>query len=317
MKRSNLHVETNALASRVLFEGQAGGGRGVRPGRRASVWRKAASAEVILAGGHRQLTPTPAALGRSVAGDLSEATRDRGGARPAGRRREPPGPLRPWHALPAERRGGQLGERADARAARFVQASSDATPSSGAGLLDPVGGSHRGLLPSRRPDLAGPDIQFHILPATMDHGEAAPGTRSHGAGGQTWPHHRALSAPARRAEGTFASGRQRPMPCTPAIVANYLAQTRWTRRWRWRRCTWGRRIAAQAALEPYIDHEMNPGPDDRQGDEASPGLRPAWPARPSTIRSEPARWAMRRCRGGRSCSSACMAWRGCGWSTPR
>jgi choline dehydrogenase-like flavoprotein len=109
MGRSNLKVETGALASRVLMEGQARGRRRVHPGRSDEIGARLGGGDP---GGRRgELAPAAAAVG-----DRSRRGAQGGGRarrpRPAGGRREPAGPLRHERHLAAEGRDG-VGQRAD------------------------------------------------------------------------------------------------------------------------------------------------------------------------------------------------------------
>jgi choline dehydrogenase len=108
-----------------------------------------------------------------------------------------------------------------------------------------------------RPDLAHPDIQFHILPATMDTEKLMNEQKMEleGAPGLT-------IAPCQLRPESRGSIRIRSADPTayPAIVANYLSDPL-DQEVAVAGLKWGRKIAGQAALAPYIDHEMAPGPD--------------------------------------------------------
>ena len=124
------------------------------------------------------------------------------------------------------------------------------------GLLT-LSAAHVGAFVKSRPDLATPDIQFHILPATMDleklgnmqkmELESAPGLTL--APCQLRP----------ESKGTVRIKSSDPA-AHPAIAPNYFSDPL--------DCEvavaglrWARRIAEQPALQAIIDHEMNPGPD--------------------------------------------------------
>ncbi|OYX97782.1 MAG: choline dehydrogenase, partial [Caulobacter sp. 35-67-4] len=161
MKRANLQVETGALASRVIFEGRRAAGvefvqNGVKRTARAR-------AEVILAGG---AVNSPQLLQLSGIGN-GELLRQHGVAMVC----DLPGVgenlqdhyltgvryrLKAGAAsINAMSKGGRLA----AEALKYVLFRK--------GLLT-LSAAHVAAFCKSRPDLAGPDIQFHILPATMD-----------------------------------------------------------------------------------------------------------------------------------------------------
>ena len=161
MKRPNLQVETNALAGKVLFEGKRAVGveftqNGVRRVARAR-------AEVILAGGAvnspqlLQLSGVgPAELlirnGIKVVADLpgvGENLQDHYVM--SVRYRLKAGVV----SVNEQSKGGRLA----GEALRYLFQRK--------GLLT-LSAAHIAAFCKSRPDLAGPDIQFHILPATMD-----------------------------------------------------------------------------------------------------------------------------------------------------
>jgi choline dehydrogenase len=123
------------------------------------------------------------------------------------------------------------------------------------GLLT-LSAAHIAAFCKSRPDLAGPDIQFHILPATMDMQkltteqktvlEDQPGLTI--APCQMRPESR----------GTIRIKSSDPTEY-PAIQPNYLSDPL-DQEVAVAGLKWGRRIAGQPALTPYIDHEMSPGP---------------------------------------------------------
>ena len=248
MGRPNLRVETRALVSRVLFEGKRAVGVEFTQG---GVVRTAkARAEVILAGGAvnspqlLQLSGVgPGALlrehGVPVVHDLPGVGEN----------------LQDHYVIGARYRlkAGTLSVNEQSKGARLA-AQALKYLFTRKGLLT-LSAAHVGAFCKSRPDLAGPDIQFHILPATMNLAkpfktkmelESAPGL---------------TIAPCQlRPESRGHIRIKSADPAAhPAIVANYLsdpldqevavASLRWTRK-----------IAAQPAIAPLIDHEMNPGP---------------------------------------------------------
>ena len=249
MKRANLRVETNALASRVTFEGKrATGVEFVQNG----VKRVAkARAEVILAGG---AINSPQLLQLSGVG-AGELLRQHGVAVVADvagvgenlqdhyltgvRYRLKAGAP----SINAMSKGGRLA----AEALKYVLFRK--------GLLT-LSAAHVAAFCKSRPDLAGPDIQFHILPATMDleklfneqkmELEDAPGM---------------TIAPCQlRPESRVHIRIKSANPADyPAIFANYLSDPL-DQEVAIAGLKWARKIGEQPAIAQYVDHEMNPGP---------------------------------------------------------
>jgi choline dehydrogenase len=248
MSRPNLTVETRALASRVLFEGKrAVGVEFVQDG----VTRTARAArEVILAGGAinspqlLQLSGVgPAALlrehGVEVVHDLpgvGENLQD--------------------HFVVAETfrlKKGTVSVNEMTRGTRFLGEAFKYLFKR-RGLLT-LSAAHVAVFCKSRPDLAGPDIQFHILPATMDSTKMSTQQRMvlEGEPGLTL-------APCQLRPESRGSIRIRSSDPAehPAIQPNYLSdpldQEVVLAAFRW-----GRRIAEAEPLASYIDHELNPG----------------------------------------------------------
>ena len=99
-RRPNLTVETNALASRILFEGRRAIGVEYRQGDTTRIAH--ASREVILAGGAFNSPQLLQLSGRRTGGAAALA-RHRRGRRHAGRRRRPAGPSSGPHAVSLHR----------------------------------------------------------------------------------------------------------------------------------------------------------------------------------------------------------------------
>jgi len=249
MGRSNLQVETNALASRVLFEGKrAVGVEFVQNG----VKRVAkARGEVILAGGAVN-SPQLLQLSGVGAGDL---LRQHGIAVVA----DLPGVGENLqdHYITAVRyrlKPGVVSVNEQSKGARLA-AEALKYLFSRKGMLT-LSAAHVAAFCKSRPDLAGPDIQFHILPATMDleklfneqkmELEGAPGMTI--APCQLRPesrgHVRIKSANPSDYPAIFANYLDDPLDQEVAIAG----------------LKWARKIGEQPALAPYMDHEMNPGP---------------------------------------------------------
>jgi choline dehydrogenase len=250
MGRSNLRVETNALASRVLFEGKRAVGveftqNGVKRTARAR-------AEVILAGGAvnspqlLQLSGVgPAALlkehGIPVVKDLPGVGEN----------------LQDHYVMSVRYRlkPGVVSVNELTRGPRFIGEAMKFLFQR-KGLLT-LSAAHIAVFCKSRPDLAHPDIQYHILPATMDADKLANEQKMEleGAPGLT-------IAPCQlRPESRGHIHIKSADPTVyPSIAANYLADSL-DQEVAVASLKIGRKIAEQAALAPYIDHEMNPGPD--------------------------------------------------------
>ena len=256
MKRANLRVETNALAARVLMEGRRAVGVVFDQGGERRVAR--ASAEVILAGG---TVNTPQLLQLSGLG-AGELLRGFG--------------VEVVHDLPGVGENLQdhyvLGLRY--RLKPGVGSVNELTR--GLPFLKEIGRyalQRRGLLAlsaahvaafaKSRPDLSGPDIQFHILPATMDMDKL---TREQAMVLEDKPGLTIAPCQLRPESRGHIRIKSRDPAVHPAIVTNYLADPL-DQQVAVAALHLGRRIAAQPALSAFIDHEMNPGPE-LQGDQA-------------------------------------------------
>ena len=250
MGRANLTVETRALTTRVIFEGKRAAGveylqNGVR---------KIAKArrEVILAGG---AINSPQLLQLSGVGP-GELLRDHGIEVVA----DLPGVgenLQDHYVMAVTYRlkAGTISVNELTKGPRFLgEVLKYAFQRKG---LLTLSAAHVAAFCKSRPDLSGPDIQFHILPASqnlekaMTEGkmelDSAPGLTI--APCQVRPESR----------GTIRIKSADPS-VYPAIVPNYLSDPL-DQEVAVAGLKWGRKIAAQPALARYIDHEMLPGPD--------------------------------------------------------
>jgi len=256
MARPNLRVVTHALATRVLFEGRRAVGVEFTQGGVTRIAR--ASAEVILSGG---AINSPQLLQLSGVGpaahlrDLSiPVVADLPGV----------GENLQDHFVVGQNyrlRPGTVSINELARGYRFI---GEAIKYLFArkGLLT-LSAAHVAVFCRSRPDLAGPDIQFHILPATMDAEklvneqkmelEAEPGLTI--APCQLRPESRGRIRARTADPGDH-----------PAIVPNYLRDPI-DREVVLAGLRWGRRIAEAAPLSAYVAHEIRPGPDVRSDDE--------------------------------------------------
>jgi choline dehydrogenase len=130
------------------------------------------------------------------------------------------------------------------------------------GLLT-LSAAHIAVFCKSRPELAGPDIQFHILPATMDAEKL-----SHEQMMELEKEPGLTIAPCQlRPESRGSVHLRSADPAEhPAIAPNYLADPT-DRQVVIAALHWGRRIAATEPLAGYIDHEINPGADVRSDEE--------------------------------------------------
>ncbi|CAN5218614.1 choline dehydrogenase [soil metagenome] len=249
MTRANLHVETDALATRILFEGKRAVGVEYRQGGVLRTIR--ARKEVILCGGAINSPQLLQLSGVGPGGLLREH-----GVTVIADRQQVGENLQDHLAVGVRYRLKKdvvsvneltKGVRFMREAARYVFQRK--------GLLT-LSAAHVGAFVKSRPDLEHPDIQFHILPATMDSEkmtqqkmvlEDAPGLT--------------LVACQLRPESRGWVRIGSPDPAAKArIFANYLADPL-DQQVAVAGFHWSRRIGEQSALAPYIDHEMNPGPD--------------------------------------------------------
>ena len=249
LRRANLKVETRALATRVLFDGRTAIGveyvqNGVR--KVARVRR-----EVVLAGGAIN-SPQLLQLSGVGPGDL---LRQHGIAVIA----PLPGVgenLQDHYVMAATYRlqAGTVSVNELTRGPRFVgEILKYAFQRKG---LLTLSAAHIAAFCKSRPDLVGPDIQFHILPASQDLEKAIAGKMVL----DTLPGLTLATCQLRpESRGTIRIKSADPT-VYPAIVPNYLSDPL-DQEVAVAGLKWGRKIAAQPALAPWIDHEMLPGPD--------------------------------------------------------
>ena len=248
MKRANLRVETRALAERVLFEGKKAVGVEFKQKGRAIKAR--ATREVILAGG---AINSPQLLQLSGIGE-SELLRGLGIKLVA----ELPGVgenLQDHYLVGATFRlkPGTISINEMSRGTRFLgEAFKYATRRTG---LLTLSAAHIAAFVKSRPDLASPDIQYHILPATVDAARLA----SHGE--MELDKYPGLTiAPCQvrpESRGTIRIKSADPA-VYPSIVANYLSDPL-DREVMIAALKWARRIAGQPALQRYVEGEILPG----------------------------------------------------------
>lgn len=248
MDRPNLQVETRALASRVLFEGKRAVGVEYVQDGVTKVAR--AGAEVILAGG---AINSPQLLQLSGVGP-AELLREHG----IGVVADLPGVGANLqdHFVTGETfrlRKGIVSVNELVRGTRFLRETLKYLFGR-KGLLT-LSAAHVAVFCKSRPDLAGPDIQFHILPATMDPDKLANAQKM-----ELEKEPGLTIAPCQlRPESRGTVRIKSPDPSVhPAIRPNYLAD-RLDQEVVVAGLRWGRRIAEQPALARYIDHELMPG----------------------------------------------------------
>ena len=247
MGRANLTVATRALTTRVLFEGKrAVGVEYIQNGE-----RKVAKArrEVILAGG---AINSPQLLQLSGIGP-GELLREHGIAVVA----DLPGVgenLQDHYVMAVTYRlkPGTVSVNELTKGPRFVGEMVKYALLR-KGLLT-LSAAHIAAFCKSRPDLAGPDIQFHILPASQNLEKAMQGKMElDDAPGLT-------IAPCQVRPESRGTIRIKSPDGTvyPTIVPNYLSDPL-DQEVAVASLKWARKIAAQPALAPWIEHELLPG----------------------------------------------------------
>jgi choline dehydrogenase len=256
MGRANLRVETEALGSRVIFEGRRAVGVEFR--RHGQVRIARATREVILCGGAinspQLLQLSGVGPGELLRGHGIEVVSDLQGVGDNLQDHYVIGMT--WRLKPHVVSVNEL-----TKGARFVGETLKYAFQR-KGLLT-LSSAHIAVFCKSRPDLAGPDIQFHILPATSDIEKTAK------EGKQVLESQPGLTiAPCQlrpESRGTIQIASSDP-GAHPRITPNYLSDPL-DQEVAVAALKWGRRIAEQPALAPFVDHEMMPGPG-LQGDEA-------------------------------------------------
>jgi choline dehydrogenase len=248
MNRPNLKVETRALASRILFEGKRAVGIEFSQGGQKRIAR--AAKEVILCGG---TVNSPQLL--QLSGIGSGALLQTHGIAVVSDLRGVGENLQDHYVISMQYRlkPGVISVNEMTRGLRFVGETIKYVTQR-KGLLT-LSAAHIAAFCKSRPELSGPDIQFHILPATMDvqklvneqkmELEREPGLTI--APCQLRPESRGHI----RIKSPDAS-------VYPSIVANYLSDPI-DQQVAIAELKWGRKIATQPALEPYLAHELMPG----------------------------------------------------------
>ncbi len=249
MSRANLRVETDALTTRVLFEGRkAVGVEYLQNGQRLTA---RANVEVVLCGGAinspqlLQLSGVgPGALlaehGVEVVADLPGVGEN----------------LQDHYMLPMTWRlkPGVISVNELSKGARLVGEAMKYVLQR-RGLLT-LSAAHIAAFCKSRPDLAHPDIQFHILPATFDVEKIARDQKMQLEDQPGLTMNPCQVRPESRGHIRIASP---DATVHPTILPNYLTDPL-DQEVAVAGLRWGRRIAAQPALQRYIEHEMLPGP---------------------------------------------------------
>ena len=250
MGRKNLTVETRALATKVIFEGKRAVGveytqNGVR-----NIVR--ATREVILAGGAinspQLLQLSGIGPGALLAEHGIEVVVDLPGV---GENLQDHYVMAVTYRLKA----GTVSVNELTKGPRFVgEVLKYAFQRKG---LLTLSAAHVAAFCKSRPDLSGPDIQFHILPASQNLEKAMV------EGKMELDNEPGLTlAPCQvrpESRGTIRITSADPT-VYPAIAPNYLSDPL-DQEVAVAGLKWGRKIASQPALAPWIDHEMLPGSD--------------------------------------------------------
>lgn len=250
MDRPNLRVETRALASRVIFAGKRAIGVEYLQGGEIKLVR--ARREVILAGGAinspQLLELSGIGQGERLRSFGVEVVQDLPGV----------GENLQDHFVVGETyrlKKGTVSVNELARGPRLLRELARYVTHK-RGLLT-LSAAHIAVFCKSRPELAGPDIQFHILPATMDAEKLSNEQKM-----ELEKEPGLTIAPCQLRPESRGSVHARSLDPTehPAILPNYLADPT-DREVVIAALHWGRRIAATQPLAGYIDHELNPGAD--------------------------------------------------------
>ena len=249
MGRANLRVETNALTTKVTFDGKtATGVEFLQNGVKLSA---KAAREVILCGGavnSPQLLELsgvgPGALlqekGIAVVSDLPGVGEN----------------LQDHYVISANWRlkAGTISVNELTNGPRFVgEVLKYAFQRKG---LLTLSAAHIAAFCKSRPDLASPDIQFHILPATMDVDKLAQGKMML----ESQPGLTIAPCQVRPESRGSIHIKSADATVYPTIIPNYLANSL-DQEVAIASLKWARKIAEQPALARWVDHEMRPGPD--------------------------------------------------------
>ncbi|GAA4014229.1 choline dehydrogenase [Sphingomonas swuensis] len=256
MGRPNLRVVTRALARRVLFEGRRAVGVAYAHGGETLTVR--ASREVILCGG---AINSPQLLELSGIGDPALLA---GLGIPLVHASAGVGENLQDHfvvGLTYRLKKGTISVNELARVPRLLRELGRYVLGK-RGLLT-LSAAHVALFTRSRPDLAGPDLQYHVLPATMDADKLANEQKM-----ELEKEPGLTIAPCQLRPESRGSVHLRSADSAehPAIRPNYLADPL-DREVIVAGLEWGRRLAATEPLASFVDHETNPGAEVRTADE--------------------------------------------------
>ena len=254
-KRSNLQIETKALAARVLFDGKKA--IGVEYTQNGQMKVAKARAEVILAGG---AINSPQLLELSGIGNpelLQESGIDVVSALPG------VGENLQDHFVLGNRYRMKPGSPSVNQQSRGLAMIGEVFKylTQRKGLLT-LSAAHVAAFIKTRPELATPDVQYHILPATMDLQKMTE------TGDMELEKHPGITIapcqlrPESRGSVHIKSAKH---DAHPAIRPNYLSDPL-DQQTAVAGLRWARELAAQPALAQYIEHELEPG-DALQSDE--------------------------------------------------
>ncbi len=247
-KRANLQIETRALAARVLFEGQKA--VGVEYTQNGQTKQAKARGEVILAGG---AINSPQLLELSGIGDpalLQEKGIDVVSALPG------VGENLQDHFVIGNRYRMKPGSPSVNQQSRGLAMIGEVFKylTQRKGLLT-LSAAHVAAFIKTRPELATPDVQYHILPATMDLQKMTE------TGDMELEKHPGITIapcqlrPESRGSVHIKSGQH---DAHPAIRPNYLSDPL-DQQTAVAGIRWARELAAQPPLAQYIEHELEPG----------------------------------------------------------
>ncbi|MEO0450103.1 MAG: choline dehydrogenase [Pseudomonadota bacterium] len=254
-KRPNLQIETKALAARVLFDGQTATGVEYTQNGQTKVAK--ARAEVILAGG---AINSPQLLELSGIGN-PELLQDKGievvsGLPGVGENLQD-------HFVLGNRYRMKPGSPSVNEQSRGLSMIGEVFKylTQRKGLLT-LSAAHVAAFIKTRPELATPDVQYHILPATMDLQKMTE------TGDMELEKHPGITIapcqlrPESRGSVHIKSAQH---DAHPSIRPNYLSDPL-DQQTAVAGLRWARELAAQPALAKYIEHELEPG-DALQSDE--------------------------------------------------